>query len=59
MEYCRFQNTLNDLRNCQEHFDDQDLSKKEHQARIRMYDICKDIADNFEREDLEKMSIEI
>ncbi|MCK9432539.1 MAG: hypothetical protein M0R00_06245 [Candidatus Omnitrophica bacterium] len=55
MGYCRFQNTFNDLRDCEEHFDDQDLSEEEHRARIRMYDICKDIVDNFEREDLENM----
>ena len=53
---CRFQNTLYDLGDCQEHFDDQDLSKEEHKARVRMYEICKDIADNFEKEDLENMS---
>lgn len=58
MSYCRFKNTLNDLRDCQEHFDDQDLSKEEHKARIRIYEICKDIVDNFEKDDLENIPIE-
>ena len=53
MSYCRFQNTIKDLRNCEGHFEDTDLSKEEHEARLNMYDICKDIADNFEREDLQ------
>ncbi len=58
MGYCRFQNTLNDLRDCQEHLDDPDLSKEEHRARIRMYEICKEIVDNFEQEDLENLPID-
>lgn len=52
MSYCRFQNTLKDLKTCQQHFDDQDLSDEEAQARKRIYEICKDITDNFELDDL-------
>jgi len=43
MSYCRFQNTLNDLRDCQEHLDDE-LSEDEQEAKEKLLDICKDIA---------------
>jgi len=44
MSYCRFQNTLNDLRDCQEHIEDKDLSKDELQAKHTLIDLCIDIA---------------
>ena len=53
MSYCRFRNTLPNLRDCLRHFDDIEISGDEKEARIEMYNICKEIADNFEREDLE------
>jgi hypothetical protein len=37
---------------------DNNLSESEHKARLRLYDACKKIADNCEREDLEKMDLE-
>ena len=43
MGYCRFENTLHDLRDCYDHIDD-DLSAEEAQARTRILGICKDIA---------------
>lgn len=58
MTYCRFQNTHKDLRDCQEHFDDQDLSREEYRARIMIYEICKYIVDSFEKEDLENIPME-
>lgn len=33
MSYCRFRNTLSDLRDCANNFDEDDLSKEEHNAR--------------------------
>ena len=36
MDYCRFQNTVSDLRDCLEHFHDEDLSHDESAARIRL-----------------------
>jgi len=56
MAYCRFENTLGDLRDCAMHIDDS-LSEAEHKARLSLYDICKEIADNCEREDLENIVV--
>lgn len=45
MSYCRFQNTLQDLRDCYEHLQDSDLSDDEDRARRRLINLCIDIAD--------------
>jgi hypothetical protein len=53
MSYCRFRNTLNDLRDCADHFDDEKLSPEEEAARQAMYNLCKDIVaanDNLDEE---------
>lgn len=50
MGYCRFQNTLQDLRDCQEHMDDGDLSEEEKRARLRMIKMCAQIAEDYEYE---------
>ena len=52
MGYCRFHNTLQDLRDCQEHIDD-DLSEEEAKERARLIKLCKEIAAEFEDEDEE------
>ena len=44
MGYCRFQNTLSDLRDCEEHLYDNDLSEEEEQAKERLVELCKNIA---------------
>lgn len=44
MSYCRFQNTLNDLTDCAEHFTDE-LEGQEAKARLRMLKIIKNLAD--------------
>jgi len=51
MSYCRFENTLNDLRDCEEHFDD-DLtsSADELRARKRLLNLCRDITNAYEDE---------
>ena len=36
MPYCRFRNTLNDLRDCEDFIDDNKLSNEEHKARINL-----------------------
>lgn len=43
MSYCRFQNTLNDLMECEQHFQDDDLSDDEKEARDRLLKLCEDI----------------
>ncbi|MFC1453662.1 hypothetical protein ACFLQL_00595 [Verrucomicrobiota bacterium] len=47
MSYCRFQNTLADLLDCQEHMDDK-LSGEEERARDRLIEACKEIAETEE-----------
>lgn len=47
MSYCRFENTLADLRDCWEHMDDIPQSASELQARKRMIELCKRIADDY------------
>ena len=44
MSYCRFENTLHDLRDCYNNMDDSDLSDSEKQAKESLIDLCKDIA---------------
>lgn len=48
MSYCRFENTVRDLADCQEHLSDRDLSDTEERARKRLIKICKQIADDTE-----------
>lgn len=45
MGYCRFQNTLQDLRDCELHLDDDNLSSDEQRARAEMIRLCCEIAD--------------
>ena len=42
MAYCRFVNTLEDLRDCYDHLDD-DLSETEEQAKKRLLRLCAEI----------------
>lgn len=51
MSYCRFQNTLEDLRDCQENMDDGDLSDEERAARKQLIDVCWRIAQDYGDED--------
>jgi len=48
MSYCRFHNTLLDLRDCEEHLWDEDLSEDEERARARLIRICISIARDIE-----------
>lgn len=50
MSYCRFHNTVIDLRDCQEHMDDEDLSPSEQQHRQNLIKICVDIAADYGEE---------
>ena len=47
MGYVRFTNTLQDLRDCYEHMDDDDLSEEEEKARQRLIKLCEDIAADY------------
>jgi hypothetical protein len=44
MSYCRFENTLRDLRDCYDNMYSSDLSKSEFDARKRMIELCITIA---------------
>lgn len=46
MSYCRFQNTLQDLRDCYEGWGE-DLSPEETKAQKRLLKLCKDIVEDF------------
>lgn len=49
MSYCRFRNTLYDLRDCLNHIDDgDDLSETEMEKRRELIALCKKIADEFQ-----------
>ncbi len=43
MSYCRFENTLRDLRDCYSNMDSDDLSQSEFYARKQMIELCWDI----------------
>ena len=53
MSYCRFENTVDDLEDCQEHISDDidELTHEERRARRKMIRICKEIAADFEDSD--------
>jgi hypothetical protein len=60
MSYCRFENTLRDLRDCYNAMrNGLELSDREQRSFIAMVELCRDITDMYEDcsdEDLRKMS---
>lgn len=44
MSYCRFENTVADLKDCQDHIDEKVSSISEAKARRRLIAICVEIA---------------
>ena len=51
MSYCRFRNTLADLRDCYDSMDDDDLSEEEATARRRLVKVCQDIVSDYGEEE--------
>ena len=51
MGYCRFRNTLQDLRDCYEYMDDEDLSESERYARESLIKLAVTIAEEHGGED--------
>ena len=49
MSYCRFINTFEDLKDCEEHLDDDmdDKPDREIKARQKLIELCKRIAGNY------------
>ena len=51
MAHCKFENTLPDLRDCYDNFDDiSELSEEEKRARTRMIKLCIEIALDYAHE---------
>ena len=48
MSYCRFQNTLEDLKDCQNHMDDESLLPSEEKARDELVMVCSRIASDYD-----------
>lgn len=46
MGYCRFRNTLEDLRDCQDHLGDELDDKEEIRARESLIYVCRQIAND-------------
>ena len=44
MSYCRFENTLRDLRDCSANMQGGELSESETKARLALIALCADIA---------------
>lgn len=57
MPYCRFQNTLQDLRDCANHISDTDLSPDEASARERLISICREVVERLSTESEEENGI--
>ena len=47
MSYCRFENTLKDLRDCYRNMGNDDLSESEFNARKQMIELCWDIYSDY------------
>lgn len=47
MGYCKFENTLNDLRDCEDTIGDESESLTEESARKKLIELCKQIADEY------------
>lgn len=55
MSYCRFENTLRDLRDCYKDLSETDfyeLSETEQEARNKLVALCKEISEQFEEEEM-------
>ena len=60
MNYCRFENTLGDLLDCNEALDNiyeeiQDMSADEKESLIYLIKLCKEITDNHDIEDIQEL----
>jgi hypothetical protein len=51
MSYCRFQNTVGDLRDCYDNWDDEDLSEEEVRAQRSLMRLCQDIVADYGDDD--------
>ena len=51
MSYCRFENTYNDLIDCEDHVNDDDLNAEEKRYRDKLVVVCRRIINSIDEED--------
>jgi len=51
MSYCRFENTVHDMWDCQDHLWDKELSEDEERYRKHFIKACREVAAEFPEED--------
>jgi len=54
MSYCRFENTVTDLIDCEYCVGDMDLSDRENKKRIQLIEVCRRIALQFDGADIDE-----
>lgn len=52
MSYCRFENTVADLQDCYDNLFESELSKRETEARKELIQICRDIVQDTQDEEI-------
>lgn len=55
MSYCRFENTLGDLKDCQRNLPQKNLSKSEAYAFRELIELCRDIAEFYSEYDEDEL----
>lgn len=58
MSYCRFENTFHDLADCAEHIHDGHFTGSEKEYRERLIQLCKDIVEECDGEEVDEDSDE-
>lgn len=53
MSYCRFENTYNDLIDCEDHVNDDDLDAEEKRYRDKLVVVCRRIINSIDEDDEE------
>lgn len=53
MDYCKFENTLQDLMQCYQDMDNLNISKEELRYRQKLIDLCIEIAECYGENDYE------
>jgi hypothetical protein len=57
MSYCRFQNTVNDLRDCVDNLTNTDLSTEEQRARRNLVKLAKQVVEAEENGDIPENNV--
>ena len=47
MSYCKYENTLSDLRDCYETMDDEPGNETEKKCKAKLIELCREIAENY------------